>query len=405
MVITGSGGTRHRHMSSLRTVYGEGGFILRRLRLAVMIFICFLICSAVSRGGTGEQWKVKINIPATTMFVYKDGLLWRKFNVAVGRIEKQTPIGQFYIVSKIKDPTWYPQGKDPVPPGPENPLGSYWLGLNIPGYGIHGNNNPFSIGYWVSSGCIRVKNEDIALLFTVLPVGTPVEIVYEPINLLLKEDRIWLDLYPDIYRLVLDQRQLVRDTVRKEYPSFNLHEDGLWHVIGEHRPVLLELPEAMDLYIDEELFPEKAFRWKDQIFLPPSVHELWGMRRAGTPGQKYPLLWDFLAEHSGKAFGLWDEQTNSVRITTLRLYYQGKPLPVRGWLREEPYLPWPELFSVFQEIGLVEHGGPGENLSVASSTAVVQLDATQWIGLSKLREFCPQLRFQWEAGDWVIRMD
>ena len=152
----------------------------------------------------------------------------------------------------------------------------------------------------------------------------------------------------------------MRDTVRKEYPSFNLHEDGLWHVIGEHRPVLLELPEAMDLYIDEELFPEKAFRWKDQIFLPPSVHELWGMRRAGTPGQKYPLLWDFLAEHSGKAFGLWDEQTNSVRITTLRLYYQGKPLPVRGWLREEPYLPWPELFSVFQEIGLVEHGGPGK---------------------------------------------
>lgn len=364
----------------------------------------FLINSTVGQGKNREQWKVKINIPATTMYVYKDDQLWKELDIAVGRREKQTPIGKFYIVSKIKDPTWYPEGKDPVPPGPDNPLGSYWLGLNIPGYGIHGNNNPFSIGYWVSSGCIRVKNEEVALLYEVLPVGTLVEIVYEPANLLIKKDRIWLDLYPDIYHLVPDLRQLVHDTVEKGYPFFNLHDDGLWHVIGEHRPVLLELPEVVDLYIDEELYPEKAFRWQDQIFLPASIQELWGKHSAGASEEKYPVMWDFLMEHSGKAFGVWDEQTNSVRITTVRLEYQEKLLPVRGWLREEPYLCWQELLGAFQEIGLIKEGGLGEDLSKTASTAVVQLEGVEWISLSELRELFPPVFFQWDEGDFLIKM-
>ena len=382
----------------------KGGFILRRLILSIVILMLFLINSTVGQGKNREQWKVKINIPATTMYVYKDDQLWKELDIAVGRREKQTPIGKFYIVSKIKDPTWYPEGKDPVPPGPDNPLGSYWLGLNIPGYGIHGNNNPFSIGYWVSSGCIRVKNEEVALLYEVLPVGTLVEIVYEPANLLIKKDRIWLDLYPDIYHLVPDLRQLVHDTVEKGYPFFNLHDDGLWHVIGEHRPVLLELPEVVDLYIDEELYPEKAFRWQDQIFLPASIQELWGKHSAGASEEKYPVMWDFLMEHSGKAFGVWDEQTNSVRITTVRLEYQEKLLPVRGWLREEPYLCWQELLGAFQEIGLIKEGGLGEDLSKTASTAVVQLEGVEWISLSELRELFPPVFFQWDEGDFLIKM-
>jgi len=386
----------------------KGGFILRRLVLTAILLAVLLTGFPASASASGSEkesfskWRLKINIPATTMYVYKDDILWKELSVAVGRIEKQTPVGKFHIVSKIKDPTWSPEGKPPVPPGPDNPLGSYWLGLNIPGYGIHGNNNPFSIGYWVSSGCIRVKNADIEVLFHNLSIGTPVEIVYEPVNLLRKEDRIWLDLYPDIYRLVPDLRQLVGETVKQRYPEFNLHEEGLWKVIGEHRPALLELPEAVDFFVDEEPQREKAFRWNDQIFLPAAVEGLWDSKSQGQQQEEYWNLWDFLTDYSGRVYGVWDEQSNSVQLTTVRLYFQGRPLPVRGWLREEPYLIWEQLVDVLSAMDIVAKQEPGQDPLTVEGESVVSLDGVGWIGLSGLQKAYPHLTLKWIEEDWRV---
>ena len=61
----------------------------------------------------------------------------------------------------------------PFPYGdPENILGTHWLGLNVPGYGIHGTWDTNSIGKQATAGCIRLLNDDIAELYTILPVGT-----------------------------------------------------------------------------------------------------------------------------------------------------------------------------------------------------------------------------------------
>jgi lipoprotein-anchoring transpeptidase ErfK/SrfK len=108
----------------------------------------------------------------------------RSFPVATGQAIYPTPAGTFHIVVKQRDPWWYPPtydswaaGLKPVPPGPDNPLGTRWMGLSVPGVGIHGTDEPASIGYSESHGCIRMQVPDAEWLFDHVQVGTTVHIV------------------------------------------------------------------------------------------------------------------------------------------------------------------------------------------------------------------------------------
>jgi hypothetical protein len=110
--------------------------------------------------------------------------LRRTFPVATGQAIYPTPAGTWHIVVKWKNPWWYPpvqddwaKGLKPVPPGPGNPLGTRWMGLNAPGVGIHGTDEPTSIGYSASHGCIRMQVPDAEWLFDHVDVGTTVYIV------------------------------------------------------------------------------------------------------------------------------------------------------------------------------------------------------------------------------------
>jgi lipoprotein-anchoring transpeptidase ErfK/SrfK len=108
----------------------------------------------------------------------------RAFTVATGQNVYPTPLGRFQIVVKWKNPWWYPptndawaKGLKPVPPGPSNPLGTRWMGLSSPGVGIHGTDEPASIGYSLSHGCIRMLVPQAEWLFDHVNVGTTVFIV------------------------------------------------------------------------------------------------------------------------------------------------------------------------------------------------------------------------------------
>jgi lipoprotein-anchoring transpeptidase ErfK/SrfK len=109
--------------------------------------------------------------------------LRKRFRVATGQSVYPTPLGRFRIVVKWRNPWWYPPssrwatGLQPVPPGPNNPLGTRWMGLSASGVGIHGTPNPGSIGYSVSHGCIRMYIPDAEWLFNVVEIGTTVFIV------------------------------------------------------------------------------------------------------------------------------------------------------------------------------------------------------------------------------------
>jgi lipoprotein-anchoring transpeptidase ErfK/SrfK len=113
-----------------------------------------------------------------------DGMRFRRFfGVATGQRQYPTPLGRFQIVVKWRNPWWYPpnspwaQGQKPIPPGPDNPLGTRWMGLSAAGVGIHGTPSDSSIGYSVSHGCIRMHIPEAEWLFNHVEVGTTVFIV------------------------------------------------------------------------------------------------------------------------------------------------------------------------------------------------------------------------------------
>ena len=135
----------------------------------------------VTRRNFGPVIVIRRN--SNRLFLYEGTRYRRFFAVATGQRQYPTPLGRFKIVVKWKNPWWYPpnspwaQGQQPIPPGPNNPLGTRWMGLSAPGVGIHGTPSDASIGYSVSHGCIRMHISQAEWLFNHVDVGTTVFIV------------------------------------------------------------------------------------------------------------------------------------------------------------------------------------------------------------------------------------
>lgn len=135
---------------------------------------------------------IVINLAEMRLYYFKDkGQPPITFPISVGREGLQTPVGSTSVVRKKDGPTWRPTPRmreekpelpASVPPGPDNPLGTHALYLGWPQYLIHGTNKPYGIGRRVSSGCIRMYPESIKELFPIVPVGTPVTVVDQPIK-------------------------------------------------------------------------------------------------------------------------------------------------------------------------------------------------------------------------------
>ena len=117
------------------------------------------------------------------------------YPIGIGRDAYNTPLGVTETTMRLENPAWYPpesirreaaERGDPapavVPPGADNPLGEYAILLDIPGYLIHGTNQPDGIGMRASRGCIRMHPEDIESVFWRVPVGTQVNIIDSPIK-------------------------------------------------------------------------------------------------------------------------------------------------------------------------------------------------------------------------------
>jgi L,D-transpeptidase ErfK/SrfK len=127
--------------------------------------------SVVSR----SKRTVLVSIPDRKLAVLDAGTVIATFPVAVGAAKTPSPTGEFEIVNRISNPTYYHSGKV-IPTGKDNPLGTRWIGLSQKGYGLHGTNAPASVGHAASHGCIRLRNRDMERLFTLVRVGDAVEI-------------------------------------------------------------------------------------------------------------------------------------------------------------------------------------------------------------------------------------
>lgn len=156
---------------------------------------------------------IVINLPQRMLFYFQDAALAGAYPVGLGRPTWPTPAGEFQVVEKRRNPTWHVpasiqeemrlEGKavrTEVPPGDGNPLGAYWIGLSIRGYGIHATNAPASVYRFRSHGCIRLHPDDAESLYSQVGIGTGGKIVYAPLLLArLGDGRIFLEVNRDIY--------------------------------------------------------------------------------------------------------------------------------------------------------------------------------------------------------------
>jgi lipoprotein-anchoring transpeptidase ErfK/SrfK len=140
------------------------------------------VAPKVTRDNFGQV--IVITRGANSLRLFDGTTLERSFGVATGRSQYPTPSGIWEIVDKQRNPWWYPptssewaKGLKPVPPGPGNPLGTRWMGLNAAGVGIHGTPDDASIGYSASHGCIRMHVPDAEWLFDHVDYHTPVVIL------------------------------------------------------------------------------------------------------------------------------------------------------------------------------------------------------------------------------------
>jgi L,D-transpeptidase ErfK/SrfK len=102
-----------------------------------------------------------------------------------------------------------------VPPGPDNPMGAYRLRLSHGLYAIHGTNDPWSIGRLTTHGCIRLYPEDLEVLYPQVDPGMPGELVYEPVKIGTRDDRIYVEVHADVYGRIRDLESYARAEVKK----------------------------------------------------------------------------------------------------------------------------------------------------------------------------------------------
>jgi len=203
----------------------------------------------------GKWDGILINVPEMRLyFFFKKISMVKTFPIGIGVTENTTPIGRFYVKEKRGSPTWYIpislrekyEGRKSIPPGPDNPLGSHWLGLSIKGYGIHGTNFPWAVGRLVTHGCIRLYPEDIVQLYSMVTLGTPVEIVYEPIKIGLNKGRIFIEVHEDIYHRIPDFLQFtLKKLERKGIKNF-VELEKMKEALDQKRGVPVEITSDID---------------------------------------------------------------------------------------------------------------------------------------------------------------
>ena len=151
---------------------------------------------------------ILINLAELRLYFFrtvKDNVhLVSTFPIGIGRDGFSTPTGDFEVTMKIKDPAWYPHATTRernrtlprvIPPGPDNPLGKYWIELSLEGYGIHGTKTPSSIGKKISLGCIRLLDEDLEWLFERAYRGMPVRIINKAVKIAYSEGTPYIEVH------------------------------------------------------------------------------------------------------------------------------------------------------------------------------------------------------------------
>ena len=182
-----------------------------------------------------EREGLVVNLAEHRLYYFgPDGTEPATFPLGVGKEGWDTPLGTTEIVRKKVGPAWFPPDSirelkphlpKVVPPGPNNPLGSHALYFDWPTYLIHGTNMPWGVGRRVSHGCIRLYPEDIALLFELVPLGTPVQVISQSVKIGWYDGELYVEAHPEA-----EQADELERTGTVESVDARSHADALYRV-------------------------------------------------------------------------------------------------------------------------------------------------------------------------------
>ncbi|QEA40297.1 L,D-transpeptidase family protein [Pistricoccus aurantiacus] len=227
----------------------------------------------------GPKEGVTVNVAEMRLYYYpptKKGDIPRveTYPVSVGRMDWKTPLGTTRITEKTKNPKWYPpasirkehaEAGDPlpsvVPAGPDNPMGSRKMRLDIPGYLIHGTNRPDGVGMRVTHGCIRMLPEDVESLFDKLEVGTKVHLINEQFKLGWSDGTLFVQAYP-----YLDKEEgTTLDRVTEAVDKVNTSVKGLDYEVDYKRlKEVVEVPRGQPVALNYTPMPQY---WHNEVIL------------------------------------------------------------------------------------------------------------------------------------------
>ena len=154
--------------------------------------------------------------------------------------------------------------------------------------------------------------------------------------------------------------------------------------------MVLEVPQKIEIFLDGIEYHSSAFSVAEQSFLPGELAGLWSKKSEN----KYIELKEFMRTYAGQVYGVFDQQERRINLYTLRIYCFGELFPVRGWFRDEPYLP-KELINFLQK-------NTSTIDSAESSELQLYLEEEGWVPLSVVERCWPQLRVNWEPVNWVL---
>lgn len=201
----------------------------------ILLPTAFVLPNAPRRG-------VVVNIAEYRLYYYhkRDGQdMVATFPISIGRMDWQTPLGDWKVTRKRERPTWRPPRSiiaeyaadgevlpRVVPPGPDNPLGAYAINLSAPGYLIHGTNRPRGVGMQVTHGCLRMLPEDIEWLFPRVPVGLPVNIVNQPVKVGWRGGQLYVEAHSPLEEQAPEAMEALVERLRASAQAARVELNG-----------------------------------------------------------------------------------------------------------------------------------------------------------------------------------
>ena len=149
---------------------------IRMTGWVAMVAMTAMLLASHANAQDAVRRVIVVSLEDHKLALVEDGQVKKVYTVAVGKPSTPSQVGTFTIERRVANPTYQHNGKI-VPPGPRNPVGTRWMGLSKHGYGIHGTNEPTSIGKAASHGCIRMAKADLEELYPLVAEGDQVELI------------------------------------------------------------------------------------------------------------------------------------------------------------------------------------------------------------------------------------